>query len=304
MIPPAGRHGGDGPAVARALGLDPANVLDLSASLNPAAPDVALLASRHVGSLRHYPDHRDASRRLAAAIGVAADRLVLTNGGSEAIALVAAEMGGHVRAEPEFALHPRGEQGPEWRSDPHNPTGRLADSSEHADVWDEAFYPLATGRWSAHRPGVVVGSLTKVFACPGLRMGYIVADRAERLARRQPHWPINALAVALLPELLDLADLVGWSAAIAKGRAALVAILADHGIESEPSDAAWVLARAPGLRDQLAPLGIVVRDCASFGLPDHVRIAVPDEAGLARLDTALHRAIPDAPVGANREAAP
>jgi histidinol-phosphate/aromatic aminotransferase/cobyric acid decarboxylase-like protein len=32
---------------------------------------------------------------------------------------------------------------------------------------------------------------------------------------------------------------------------------------------------------------VLVRDCASFGLRDHVRIAVPDEAGLARLATAL-----------------
>lgn len=295
MIPAAGRHGGDGLAVARALGLDPASVLDLSASLNPAAPDVTVLAGRHLASLRHYPDHRDATRLLAEALGVAPERLVLTNGGSEAIALVAAEVGGHVRAEPEFALHPRGEQGPVWRSDPHNPTGILASPSEQADVWDEAFYPLATGRWSAHRGGVVVGSLTKVFACPGLRLGYVLADDAQRLVRRQPHWPINSLAVALLPELLELADLPAWCATIAAARAALVAMLARHGMQTESSDAPWVLARAPGLRDRLAPLGVVVRDCTSFGVADHVRIAVPDDRGLGRLDEALQRVMPANP---------
>ena len=292
MIPAAGRHGGDGPAVARALGLDPATVLDLSASLNPAAPDVTVLATRHLSSLHHYPDHHDAARLLAEAVGVAPDRLVLTNGGSEAIALVAAELGGQVQAEPEFRLHPRGHGGPVWRSDPHNPTGLLAAPSDCADVWDEAFYPLATGRWSAQRPGIVVGSLTKVFACPGLRLGYILADDALRLARRQPNWPINALAAALLPELLDLTDLPAWHAGVVTARAQLVALLGRHGITTEPSDAPWVLARAPGLRDRLAPFGVVVRDCASFGLPDHVRIAVPDDSGLARLDHALQRAVP------------
>ena len=35
------------------------------------------------------------------------------------------------------------------------------------------------------------------------------------------------------------------------------------------------------------PLGIVVRDCASFGLDGVVRIAVPDADGLARLEHAL-----------------
>jgi histidinol-phosphate/aromatic aminotransferase/cobyric acid decarboxylase-like protein len=34
-----------------------------------------------------------------------------------------------------------------------------------------------------------------------------------------------------------------------------------------------------------------VRDCASFGLADHVRIAVPDARGLERLDTALAQVI-------------
>ena len=295
MIPAAGRHGGDGPAVARALGLDPASVLDLSASLNPAAPDVAVLAARHLASLRHYPDHRDAARLLAESIGVAPERLVLTNGGSEAIALVAAELGGHVRAEPEFALHPRGDAGPVWRSDPHNPPGLLAGPSEAADVWDEAFYPLAAGRWSAHRGGVVVGSLTKVFACPGLRLGYVVADDAQRLARRQPHWPVNSLAASLLPELLELAALPAWNATIVAARAELVALLARHAIPTEPSDAPWVLARAHGLRDRLAPLGVVVRDCTSFGLVDHVRIAVPDDSGLGRLDDALQRVMPAHP---------
>ena len=52
MIPAAGRHGGDGPAVARALGLDPASA---SASLNPAAPDITELAARHLATLRQLP---------------------------------------------------------------------------------------------------------------------------------------------------------------------------------------------------------------------------------------------------------
>lgn len=289
MIPQPGRHGGDGPAVARALGLDPSAVLDLSATLNPFAPDVAALARRHLDTLRHYPDARDATIAAASAIGVSPDRLLLTNGGSEAITLVAAHLGGRVRSEPEFALHPRGDQGPVWRSDPHNPTGRLAGPDDIAQVWDEAFYPLATGRWSAHRAAVTVGSLTKVFACPGLRIGYIVADDIARFARRQPHWPLNSLALALIPELLALADLEAWANAVAGRRQELAGLLAGHGFATEPSEAPWVLARAPGLRNQLAPHGIIVRDCASFGLADHVRIAVPDSDGLTRLDVALAR---------------
>jgi histidinol-phosphate/aromatic aminotransferase/cobyric acid decarboxylase-like protein len=42
----------------------------------------------------------------------------------------------------------------------------------------------------------------------------------------------------------------------------------------------------------LAPHGVLVRDCASFGLPDHVRVAVPDHGGLDRLEEALLKEAP------------
>jgi histidinol-phosphate/aromatic aminotransferase/cobyric acid decarboxylase-like protein len=70
-------------------------------------------------------------------------------------------------------------------------------------------------------------------------------------------------------------------------REALVDGLVAAGLAPEPSDACWVLVEAPGLREVLAPRGVAVRDCTSFGLPDHVRIAVPDPAGLDRLLEAL-----------------
>jgi histidinol-phosphate/aromatic aminotransferase/cobyric acid decarboxylase-like protein len=300
VIPPPGRHGGDGAAIASALGIDPASVLDLSATLNPHAPDVARLAEGHLGVLHRYPDDRDARRLLADVVGVDPARLALTNGGSEAIALVAGQLGGRVHREPEFALHPRGDRGPVWRSDPNNPTGVLAATSEVADVWDEAFFPLATGRWSAHRPGVTVGSLTKVFACPGLRLGYVIADDVDRLVADRPEWSVGSLALAVLPELLASTDLGVWHAAIGSDRAELVEVLRRHGITPLRSEAPWVLAHAPGLRARLAPLGVVVRDCRSFGLVDHARIAVPDGRGLARLDEALARTATPTPTGGPR----
>ena len=285
-----GRHGGDGPAVARALGLDPGSLLDLSQNLNPFAPDVAGLAARHLDELRHYPDPAAATRLLAEAMGVDPARLALTNGAAEAIDLVAGEIGGRVLSEPEFGLYPRGDSGPVWRSDPHSPSGRLAGAGEVADVWDEAFYPLATGRWTAGRSGTVVGSLTKTFACPGLRLGYLIADDVERFVRRQPRWSVGSLALALLADLLGRADLADWAAAVATARRDLVELLESRGFEVEASDAPWVLVHAPVLRESLAPHGVLVRDCASFGLDGMARIAVPDAAGLQRLAAALEAA--------------
>jgi hypothetical protein len=65
QIPAPGAHGGDGGRVAAALGLAADEVLDLSMSLNPFAPDVAKLAARHVAALGRYPDVDTAERLVA-----------------------------------------------------------------------------------------------------------------------------------------------------------------------------------------------------------------------------------------------
>ena len=110
----------------------------------------------------------------------------------------------------------------------------------------------------------------------------------RELEARQPLWAVGALELALLPELLAGADLVGWSQKIAVLRSELVALLARHGLTPCPSDANFVLCDAPtGFRDKLLAKGIVVRDCTSFGLPTQVRIAVPDSEGIERLSAAL-----------------
>src|SRR5207249_2298022 len=124
----------------------------------------------------------------------------------------------------------------------------------------------------------------------GLRVGYVLApDDAlvARLRSRQCEWSLNGLAAAALPDLLDRADIAAWASAVRELRAQLVALLERQGLAPRPSDANWVLVEAPGLRERLALQGVVVRDCASFGLPGVVRIAVPDADGLARLDEVL-----------------
>lgn len=295
--PPPGDHGGDGARLAAALGVPVDAVLDLSASLNPFAPDVAALVAAHAGAVDHYPDAGAATNALAGTIGVDPARVVLTNGGAEAIALVAAELPvGRVDA-PDFSLYARhlgatAPDAPRWRSNPHNPTGRLAGPGERAAVWDEAFYPLATGAWTRGDAGAwVVGSLTKTFACPGLRAGYLIAPdgaSAARVRARQPEWSVGSLVCASLPELLAAADLPKWCAQIVDARERLVSLLHRHGLRPDPSDANFVLVRhAPGLRDHLARRAVLVRDTGSFGIVGGARIAVPDDAGLERLSLAL-----------------
>ena len=297
-LPAPGAHGGDGALLAAALGVPVSEVLDLSASLNPVAPDPLPVVRRHLDSIRRYPDESRALTALAAAMDVDARLLILTNGGAEAIALVAADTKTGWVEEPEFSLYSRhlatlDPDGPRWRSNPHNPTGTLAPPQAEASVWDEAFFPLATGRWTRgdHLTGsAVVGSLTKLFACPGLRAGYVICPddaTAARLRALRPEWSLNGLAAESLPEMLDQADLDLWAKRTAGLRHDLENILHESGLYPRSSDANWLLVDAPGLRSHLARHAILVRDCASFGMPGTVRIAVPDVRGLERLAAAL-----------------
>jgi histidinol-phosphate/aromatic aminotransferase/cobyric acid decarboxylase-like protein len=294
-------HGGDAVSVARAIGVEPGSLLDLSASLNPLAPDVAELAASRLGALSRYPDdseRADATALIAAAIGVDAERLLLTNGAAEGIALVAAEHPVGEVTPPEFSLYERHLQqivpgAPRWRSNPNNPLGTLAGHDDRAAVWDESFWPLATGTWTRGDDDAFrLGSLTKLWHCPGLRLGYLIApdgEQARRLAARQPAWSVSGLALALVEPMLARTDLAGWAAAIAGLRAEVAAVFA--GYEVAESAANWILVHdAGGLRLPLAGAGVLVRDCASFGLPGTIRVAVPDAAGRERLASALARA--------------
>ena len=301
-VPGPGAHGGDAAAIARALRVEVGELLDLSASLNPVAPDVSVVVARHLDALHRYPDTTTATAAMAEVLGVLPSQLLLTNGGSEAIALVAAEMGEGAVVAPEFSLYERHlrhvvDDAPRWRSNPSSPLGLLADAGEKAGVWDEAFFQLATGTWTrgdvAHG-AFVVGSLTKLFACPGLRAGYVMSEdeqAMDRLRMAQPRWSVNGLVCEALPSMLEGADLAAWSKAVATLRAQLVRVLTSSGLACRPGVANWVLAEAPGLRERLIPNGVVIRDCASFGLPGVMRIAVPDAAGLERLDNALLSAL-------------
>lgn len=284
----SGEHGGDAASVAAALGVDRSSLIDLSMSMNPVAPDVRRVLAGRLDSIADYPDAGAATQALAEAMGVDRSRLVLTNGGAEAIALVASTMdAGHV-VEPEFSLYARhlvalDPAAPRWRSNPSNPLGRLADDGESAAVWDEAFWPIATGTWTDRRLDDLhvwrLGSLTKLWACPGLRLGYAIAPderSADLITSRQPQWSVSSLALAVVEPMLDRTDLAGWSTATRDMRRSFAESIRATGFPVEDTDSTWILVEGQqGLRERLIPHGVLVRDCTNFGLAGVSRVAVP-----------------------------
>ncbi|MGB0112631.1 MAG: aminotransferase class I/II-fold pyridoxal phosphate-dependent enzyme [Ilumatobacteraceae bacterium] len=299
-------HGGDAAAVARLIGVSLSSLIDLSASLNPFGPDVLPAVRSSLDVVARYPDVVDAEMRMATAIGVDPGLLVLTNGGAEAIALVAAvDPAGYV-VDPEFSLHRRhlelatrgvprfiGETAGRWRSNPSSPLGMLAGADEAAHVWDEAFYPLATGTWTrGDESSWRLGSLTKLWSCPGLRLGYVIApdeERALAIRRQQPRWSVNGIAAAIIEPMLAVTDLGGWCQRIGEARSDFAAALSALGYATTATDANWVLVERPGLREALIDERVVVRDCTSFGLPGVHRVAVPEPHLIEPVLTAFAR---------------
>jgi histidinol-phosphate/aromatic aminotransferase/cobyric acid decarboxylase-like protein len=82
-----------------------------------------------------------------------------------------------------------------------------------------------------------------------------------------------------------------WAAAeVTRSRAELTSTLRAAGIEVRDSRANFVLVQvgdAPAFRLRLLRRGFAVRDCTSFGLPEWVRVAVPQEGALTRLGRAF-----------------
>ena len=195
---------------------------------------------------------------------------------------------------------------------PNNPTSELRPADELALlaragrvlVVDEAFMDAVPGEpeslADADLPGLLVlRSLTKTWALPGLRAGYALGapDLLRRLGKHRPHWPVGTLALEAVtacadPHAVAEAERVAYE--LAEHRRWLTAELNRlPGVHVYgPAAAPFLLLRVrdgervrAGLRDR----GIAVRRGDTFpGLTaDHLRVAVREPARCHDLLTAL-----------------
>ena len=180
-------------------------------------------------------------------------------------------------------------------ANPGNPSGlfrtpeeclRLMSSrSDLLWIIDEAFVEYAGTETEASvlqrlpKNGIVLRSLTKFHAVPGVRLGYLAADAelAQAIRDELPAWSVNAFALAAAQAVFaDTSDFAAQARAEnAERRADLAAALSSlPGIEVYPSAANYVLFRWPGAPRNLLGIllkrfGIAVRDCSNYhGLKD------------------------------------
>jgi L-threonine-O-3-phosphate decarboxylase len=192
--------------------------------------------------------------------------------------------------------------------DPNNPTGvllgadalaRLARSRpETLIVVDEAYRPFLdeVPAWpTVPENAVRLRSMTKDGALPGLRLGYALAAPpiARALEAVRPPWSVNAVAQAAgLAALADGGHVARARDEVRRARAYLTSELTRLGRPVLPSSANFLLVEVgdgAAVRAALLDHGVVVRDCASFGLPAHIRIGLRTLPECRRLVEAFER---------------
>ncbi|MUT67030.1 threonine-phosphate decarboxylase CobD [Paenibacillus sp. NEAU-GSW1] len=201
---------------------------------------------------------------------------------------------------------------------PNNPTGKLVEPEVIRSllergatvVVDEAFMDFVPDeeRYSFIREAscnkrlFVIRSMTKFYAVPGIRLGYMAGDPEQiaKLRRLQVPWSVNSLAQqigeAVLEEREFALKTLQW---LAEERPWLADRLKRLGFKVYDSDANYLLARLPdgldltssSLQQNMGKRGILIRDGAHFnGLDEkYCRFAVKTRSLNERLLRALEQ---------------
>ncbi|MBU5671842.1 threonine-phosphate decarboxylase CobD [Paenibacillus brevis] len=198
---------------------------------------------------------------------------------------------------------------------PNNPNGvqyglqelkSFAEAGERCNtviVMDEAFIDFIPverrqtleKELMAYRNLILIRSMTKFYAIPGLRLGYAIAhpDRAAAMRNKQVTWSVNGLALLAGEACLSENGTYGGDtiAMITEQRARLRNGLAELGCRTWPGEANFLLVRLPEgstaavIQARLGERGILVRSCAMYpGLGSgDIRLAVKNPAACDRL---------------------
>ena len=278
--------------------------------------------------VRSYPEPSAASleEMIASECGINPDEVMVTSGAVDAIYLIAQAYRneGTCRImqptfrEYEDACRVFGYQEREdgalcWLCNPNNPTGDvmavedvLALAERHRllivdqSYEDYTMAPLLQSANVVHRDDIILlHSMTKRYAVPGLRLGYVTASAQviSRLREQYRPWAINALSLEAGKWLVQrgetaIPDLTSYLAETQRLRTMLNEI---DGIEAQQTQTNFFLctiqqATAAELKEYLAhDHGILIRDASNFtGLtPHHFRIATQSPAENDALVTAI-----------------
>jgi len=204
-------------------------------------------------------------------------------------------------------------------SSPHNPTGTVLDRrmwerfcarcpGDVVVLLDEAYVDfIEAPDWAADglatlrtRPEnlVLLRTFSKITGLAGLRVGYAIAGPAVigHLARTREPFNVGRLAQAgAAAATRDPAHREATRQVVWAERQALAVAFAARGLSHPPTEANFFLVRlgrpTGPVVAALRARGVLVRDGAALGYPEHLRISVGTPDQNARLLAALDRAL-------------
>ncbi len=197
---------------------------------------------------------------------------------------------------------------------PNNPTGVYLSEQEVLSiavavegfgliVLDEAYAPFVENRWDTASLRsmlnvVILRSMTKDHALPGLRLGYMLADEdvVKQVGRYQHSWSVNAPAQAAgIVALTDRQHVEAGREVLIEGKRYLVHVAGLLGLETCQSAANFIMLKVGDAtkvrRRLLKEHRLCVRDCSSFGLPQYIRVGIRNMDDNLRLADALKQVL-------------
>ena len=197
---------------------------------------------------------------------------------------------------------------------PNNPTGVYLPEKEVLNitaavkdfgimVLDEAYAPFVENRWDtaslrSMSNVVILRSMTKDYALPGLRLGYMLADEdvVKRVAWYQHSWSVNGPAQAAgIAALTDREHVQLSREMLSEGKRYLSNVANLLGLEYSPSAANFMMMKVGDAtevrRRLLKEHRLCVRDCSSFALSEYIRVGIRKMDDNRRLADALKQVL-------------
>ncbi len=348
-------HGGNIKQICDAYGLDPDEIIDFSASINPLGYPAAVrkAVTEQFNDVQHYPDSRSTDLRkiIAEKISCNESNVIIGNGSNELFYLIprALKPGKGVLLQPTFAefkdafnnsnievveiinddkefpiINPnisklKSDEGSMvFLCNPNNPTGQLTrkedimelvnDNPNRLIVIDEAFMDFVedSEKYSVIKDAplmdnlIVVRSLTKFYAFPGLRLGYLVTNESiiNKLMQYKEPWTVNTIAqVAGMAAINDEEFATNTQEYVSGEKSFLYEGLTKiNGVHPFQPTVNFVLVRiedeamtSSEIQNHLLQNNILIRDCSNFvGLDEsYFRVAVKTREDNRKLLNAL-----------------
>tara|TARA_B100001167_G_C16766765_1_gene304665 strand:- start:793 stop:1950 length:1158 start_codon:yes stop_codon:yes gene_type:complete len=193
---------------------------------------------------------------------------------------------------------------------PNNPTGVYLDAESVTEIAfacssvqalliiDEAYLNFVDDPWDslgvlALGNIILLRSMTKDYGLTGLRLGYSLASSSitTRLRYFQPDWSVNTFAqIAGKIALNDGEYLTNAKMVVNAAKDYLQTTLESMGFFVYPSTANFLLIDCGDggkWHNYLMRKGLFVRDCASFGLPECIRVGIRAIADCEKLVKAI-----------------